>query len=179
MTDDKKLRDENGLTEEEFLAQYRPDDYPKPSVTTDILIFLKNGDDVKLLMIRRKNHPFMGCLALPGGFAEPGETIERSAARELQEETNLTDQELKLIGVYSKPGRDPRGWTITVAFATLVDGDDLNPVAGDDAAAVKWVPVECRDDVSCPLATEEKIAFDHVDIIKDAVRIIQEEKRTK
>ena len=172
MTDDKKLRDENGLTEEEFLAQYRPGDYPRPSVTADILIFRKTGDSVDLLMIRRKNHPFLGQLALPGGFAEPGETIETSAARELQEETNLTGQELKLVGVYSKPGRDPRGWTVSAAFATLVDGDKLKPSAGDDAASVQWVPIERGDDGMCRPATEDRIAFDHSDMISDAARML-------
>ena len=164
--------DENGVTEEEYLAAYTPGEYPRPSLTADILIFRKTGEDIRLLMIRRRNHPFMGCLALPGGFAEPGETIERSAARELQEETNLTDQELKLTGVYSKPGRDPRGWTVSVAFATLVDGDKLKPSAGDDAASIHWIPVGLGEDGAYRPVTEDRIAFDHMDIIRDAARII-------
>lgn len=170
----EEIRDENGLTEKEYLAQYSSDGYPKPSLTADILIFRKNGEDVRLLMIKRKNHPFIGCLALPGGFAEPGETIETSAARELKEETNLTDQELKLTGVYSKPGRDPRGWTVSVAFATLVDelvdGDKLKPVAGDDAASVQWIKIEQAQDGTYHPVTEDKVAFDHLDIIKDAAK---------
>ena len=114
----------------------------------------------------------MGCLALPGGFAEPGETIQTSAARELEEETHLTDQELQMTGVYSAPGRDPRGWTVSVAFATLVDGDKLNPSAGDDAASLQWVPVKRGEDGSYYPVTEEKVAFDHLDIIKDAAQIV-------
>ena len=172
MTDTKNLRDENGMTEEEFLSQYKPNDYPKPSLTADILIFRRTGEDVHLLMIRRRNHPFMGCLALPGGFAEPGETIQTSAARELEEETHLTDQELQMTGVYSAPGRDPRGWTVSVAFATLVDGDKLNPSAGDDAASLQWVPVKRGEDGSYYPVTEEKVAFDHLDIIKDAAQSV-------
>ena len=93
MADEIVMRDENGLTEEEFLSQYSSEGYQKPSLTADILIFRKTGDDIDLLMIRRKGHPFMGCLALPGGFAEPGETIETSAARELQEETGCINTE--------------------------------------------------------------------------------------
>ena len=172
MTEDMLLRDENGRTEEEFLSQYSSDGYPKPSLTADILIFRKTGEDIHLLMIRRKGHPFMGCLALPGGFAEPGETIESSAARELQEETGLTGQELKLTGIYSAPGRDPRGWTVSAAFATLVEGDVLRPAAADDAASIHWMPVEKGEDGCWKPLTQERLAFDHSDIIKDAARAI-------
>lgn len=172
MADAIQLRDENGLTEEEFLSQYSSEGYPKPSLTADILIFRKIGDDIHLLMIRRKGHPFMGCLALPGGFAEPGETIEMSAGRELQEETNLTGQELKLTGIYSRPGRDPRGWTVSAAFATVVDGDKLRPEAGDDAASIHWVPIVRGEDGSFRPKTDEGLAFDHSEIIQDAARIM-------
>lgn len=172
-------RDENGLTEDEYLSQYNSDAFPKPSLTADILIFRRTGDDIHLLMIRRRNHPYIGCLALPGGFAEPGETIETSAARELEEETNLTRQELigqemKLVGVYSKPGRDPRGWTVSAAFATLVDGDKLTPRAGDDAASIHWVPLEHTDNGTYTLAADDRIAFDHIEIIRDAIKMIFE-----
>jgi len=172
MADKEVIRDKNGLTEEEFLLQYDADKYPKPSLTADILVFRKTGDEVHLLMIRRNGHPYLGCLALPGGFAELGETIEQTAARELWEETRLSDQELKLTGVYSKPGRDPRGWTVSAAFAALVDGDRLQPVASDDAASVHWLPLQRQNDGSYQLVTEERLAFDHDEIIKDAIRII-------
>ena len=172
MTEDMLLRDEKGRTEEEFLSQYSSDGYPKPSLTADILIFRKTGEDIHLLMIRRKGHPFMGCLALPGGFAEPGETIESSAARELQEETGLTGQELKLTGIYSAPGRDPRGWTVSADFATLVNGDELKPVAADDAASVHWIPVGRGEDGEWKPLTEDRLAFDHGDIIRDAAEVM-------
>ena len=166
------VRDKNGMTEEEFLLQYQADKYPKPSLTADILIFRKTGESIHLLMIRRKGHPYLGCLALPGGFAEQGETVERSAERELWEETGLTGQKLKLVGVYSRPGRDPRGWTVSVAYAALVDGDVLSPEARDDAASVHWVPLSPGEDGILRLAADEKIAFDHQEIIGDAVRML-------
>ena len=168
----EKLRDKNGLTEEEFLLQYSSEGYLKPSLTADVLIFRKMQGNVHLLMIRRKGHPFLGCLALPGGFAEPGETIETTAERELQEEPGLTGQKLKLVGVYSKPGRDPRGWTVSAAYAALVDGDLLKPVAGDDAASVQWVPLSCGSNGKYKLEVDDRIAFDHMEIIKDAVNMM-------
>ena len=167
------LRDKNGLTEEEFLRQYRSDKYPKPSLTADILVFRKGaGNTVHLLMVRRKGHPFLGCLALPGGFAKAGETIESTAARELLEETGISDKELKLVGVYSRPGRDPRGWTVSVAYAALAEYNGIAPTAGDDAASVHWIPLEADADGCYRLAANEALAFDHADIITDAIRMM-------
>lgn len=163
------LRDKNGLTEEQFLRQYNSDKYPKPALTADILIFRKTGDDYHLLMIRRKGHPYLGCIALPGGFANKGETIAETAARELFEETGVSNQSLKLVGVYSKPGRDPRGWTVSAAYAALVDGNDVKPVAGDDAESVHWIPLKADDHGSFQIVTDERIAFDHEEIIHDAI----------
>ena len=130
----KDRRDANGLTEAEFLKGYTSDIYPKPSLTADILIFRKNGDadDPELLLIQRKAHPYIGCWALPGGFAERGETIERTAERELEEETSVTGLALDLVGIYSKPGRDPRGWTVSAAYMAVVGYDQVKPAAGDD-----------------------------------------------
>ena len=156
------LRDKKGLTEEEFLRQYDPDKYPKPSLTADIVIF------------RRGGHPFLGCWALPGGFAEQGETLEGTAARELLEETGVTGLEMKLVGIYSRPGRDPRGWTVSAAYTATVRDGEIKPVAGDDAREVCWVSVQMQGDEpafcldgSC---VNDELAFDHYDILSDACR---------
>ena len=136
-------------------------EYPRPMLTADCMV--TRGNDV--LLVRRGNEPYKGCWALPGGFMEMDETIEHCAVRELQEETSLQvgEADLHLIGVYSAPGRDPRGRTVTAAY--LVDGRrwavDSNAVAGDDAAEVRWWPL----DELPPLA------FDHAQIINDALRL--------
>ena len=162
------MLDKNSLTEAEYLTQYDSSKYPKPAVTVDIVVFRwPTPTEIEVLLIRRGNHPYLGCWALPGGFAEQGETVEQGAARELLEETGVTGADLKLIGVYSKPGRDPRGWTISAAYAAVVP--DASAVAGDDAAEVRWAQVINEDGryrVDCTLA------FDHDDILAEAAKSV-------
>jgi 8-oxo-dGTP diphosphatase len=130
--------------------------YERPSVTIDCVVFDERD---RLLLIRRRNPPFAGQFALPGGFVDPGETTEDAARRELLEETGLEAHNLRLIGVYSKPGRDPRGWTISIAYLVTTDG--AVPKAGDDAAEVEF-RADWRD---LPLA------FDHNEIVQDAATL--------
>ena len=171
--------DADGLTEKEFLAGYDASRYPHPSLTADILIFRTGGgsEDPELLLIRRKGHPYMNHWALPGGFAEPGETIEQTAARELEEETGVTGMHMKLVGIYSKPGRDPRGWTVSAAYMAVVEGDRIKPAAGDDAKEVCWASVSSG--VGTPLvrmagqSINDELAFDHLDMITDALARIK------
>ncbi|MCR5097883.1 MAG: NUDIX hydrolase [Lachnospiraceae bacterium] len=171
------LKDKNGLTEEEYLKTYDADAWKKPSLTADICIISKKGDDERILLIRRGNHPCLGKWALPGGFSEEGERIEETAARELLEETGieLPADELALVGIYSKPGRDPRGWTVSAAYLAVVDPDRVKPVAADDAADAGWFSI-IKKDGSVKLRKEDielgldDLAFDHNDIMGDALK---------
>ena len=164
-----ELRDKRGLTEAEAIAIYRAKNYPKPALTADVAVFAKCDGRIRLLLIRRGGHPCLGRWALPGGFAEEGETIERTAARELEEETGIRDLPLSLVGIYSAPGRDPRGWTVSAAYAVLLDDGMIDASAGDDAAEARWFDVV--DGVPA-LPAGEGLAFDHDQIIADAWKII-------
>jgi len=126
---------------------------PTPALTTDAVVFDRRGF---VLLIRRKNPPFEGSYALPGGFVDVGERTEDACRRELSEETGLKVGDLRLIGVYSDPHRDPRGHTCSIAYLATVD--HATPVAGDDAAAAEWV--ENWHAVT--------LAFDHAQIVADA-----------
>lgn len=140
----RPLRNRAGQTLEEFLAAYQPKDYPHPSVTVDLLVFSLEKERPELLMIRRGNHPCLGCWALPGGFVEPEEFAEDAAARELREETHAEGLTLSEIGLFSGPGRDPRGWTMSCAFAAVAGRSRLRVQADDDAADTGWFRVEYR-----------------------------------
>jgi 8-oxo-dGTP diphosphatase len=129
-------------------------DYPRPSVTVDIVIVTRESRP-KVLLIRRKHDPFAGCWALPGGFIDMDETLEASARRELREETGVETAELVQLHTFGDPGRDPRGRTISVAYLARVDVDALKPVAADDAAEVGWFALDALP----------PLAFDHERIL--------------
>ncbi len=125
-----------------------------PALTADCVIYDAEG---RVLLIRRRNEPFKGGYALPGGFVEIGETVEAACRREVKEEVGLDLGALRLVGIYSDPERDPRGHTVSVAYlAELPEG--AAALAGSDAAAIEWV----KDWRELPLA------FDHARILEDA-----------
>ena len=124
-----------------------------PLLTVDAVIF-KDG---RFVLIQRKNPPFEGMWALPGGFVDVGETVEAAAVREAREETGLDIELLALLNVYSDPSRDPRGHTVSVVYIARAAGGDLQ--AGDDAAAARlFAPGDAVD-----------LAFDHALILEQAL----------
>jgi 8-oxo-dGTP diphosphatase len=125
-----------------------------PALTTDCVVFDRGG---RVLLIRRGNPPFKSDYALPGGFVEIGETVEDACRREVLEEVGIQVGDLRLVGVYSDPARDPRGHTVSVAFVTVLPGASA-PKAGSDAKSAEWVG-NWR-----ALA----LAFDHAQILADA-----------
>jgi len=129
-----------------------------PLVAVDCVVQDAKG---RILLVRRGHDPYKGAYALPGGFVEVGETVEEGCRRELMEETGVRVGRLELVGVYSDPRRDPRGHTIGVAFTARVRSAEAR--AGDDAAAAEWVRSWRK----------ERLAFDHAQIIKDAVRVLK------
>jgi 8-oxo-dGTP diphosphatase len=129
-----------------------------PLVAVDAVILLNNKQD--LVLIRRRNPPFQGELALPGGFVDVGETVEDACIREAKEETNINIKIIKLINVFSKPNRDPRGHNISIAFLCEPLTKNEKPKALDDAEALVIIPLT----EFSPL----KLAFDHKDIVKSS-----------
>lgn len=159
-----------------YLAAYREKVYPRPAVTVDLVIFTILDADLKLLLIRRKEPPFAGAWALPGGFvrvgdtfADQGEDLEAAARRELNEETGLPAEQLFLeqLAAFGEANRDPRTRVITVAYTALIR-PDLAPFvhAGSDAAAAGWCSVRELE--------ARELAFDHAAIVAAGVARLRE-----
>lgn len=124
-------------------------------VTVDIIVV--DFDKEKILLIQRKNEPFRGMWALPGGFVDENEDLEDAAHRELKEETSIEVLKLSQIKAFGKPGRDPRQHTVSIAYFGIAD-KNVEPKAADDAKEVKWF-----DRKNLPA-----LAFDHLEIINAA-----------
>ena len=144
-----QLKNNQGLTEAEFLQSYDVTKYERPSVTVDILLFTVQDTTaeyyrklpekvLKLLLIKRGDHPFLGKWALPGGFVNMDESLDEAALRELKSETNAGDIYLEQLYTWGEPRRDPRTRVISCSYMALVDSSALRIKAGDDAADARW-----------------------------------------
>lgn len=138
-------------------------DYPKPAVTSDVAV-LRLEEVPEILLVERKNPPFEGRWALPGGFMEIEETLEEAARRELMEETGIKAGELIRYESYDVPGRDPRGRTITQVFILIWKEEMGKPKANSDASETKWFD----------LTQLPQLAFDHGKIIEDVIGTMRE-----
>jgi 8-oxo-dGTP diphosphatase len=134
--------------------------YKNPTPTVDAII-QKNS---QILLIERKKEPFKGHLVLPGGFVNEGERVEDAAKREVKEETSLDIVLLEILGVYSEPGRDPRGHVMSTVFIGEISkvSYKVDAIAQDDAAAIEWLNLE--------EVVNTRFGFDHRRIIIDYIK---------
>ncbi|AYW45724.1 NUDIX hydrolase [Tetragenococcus koreensis] len=172
-------------SEQEFLEWYKKQErptYQKPSVTVDmvLLCYNKETDQIKVLLIQRRGHPYRNSWALPGGFITPNESTGDSVIRETKEETGVTisAKNIEQLHTFSTPDRDPRGWVITVSYLAFIGEAVLS--AGDDANQARWFSLERKGnqlyltsgevEIILDLQTQESLgedtlAFDHSQII--------------
>jgi 8-oxo-dGTP diphosphatase len=148
---------------------YDSSGYPPFAVTVDIVILTMAEGLLQALLVRRGEAPFEGMWATPGGFKRPDETLDAAARRELSEETGVdVPSLLTQFGAYGDPGRDPRMNVVTIAYlAVLRDVGAI--VAGTDAAHAALVPA------SEILEQRIELAFDHLEIVRDAVERVRVE----
>ena len=156
-------RNGKGQTLEEFLEEYDPYRYKNPCCTTDTVVFsykdeqaLKKGR-LKVLLVKRGNHPSIGCWALPGGFVNLRENLEDTARRELQEETGVSGLPVEQFACYGDYQRDPRARVITTAYFSLVNEKEVRVKAGDDAADAAWFTVKLKKGESKDITTDAAV----------------------
>jgi 8-oxo-dGTP diphosphatase len=168
--------------------------WPRPALTVDAIIVAAEQPP-KVLLIQRKQDPYAGAWALPGGFVDEFEDLEKAARRELQEETSVDPKTVKTmiqVGAFGEAGRDPRGWTVGVGYAAVVPSSDLDVQAADDAAAAQWfdikkVPVLAFDHKLMLRTSFERLAMDPliindsklVETLKEAADALQGDWRHK
>lgn len=135
--------------------------YPHPAVTTDCVVLAPENGELNVLLIERKNDPYKGCWAFPGGFLGIDEDAPAGCRRELKEETGIEVGQIMQVGAYTRPDRDPRERVITIAFVAYLE-KTIPVQGGDDAAWAKWFP----------LSRLPKLAFDHEQIMRDVQELV-------
>lgn len=129
--------------------------YRNPALTVDAVVVHRSASGDRVLLVKRGCEPFAGAFALPGGFVEYGEDPDLAIGREVLEETGLQGLLFRQLGVFGKPGRDPRGHTVTAAYTALLCGRCPEVQGGDDAAEAAWHVVDALP----------PLAFDHGEIL--------------
>ena len=162
--------------EKEFLENYDSSKYEKPSVTVDMVIFtLSQANTLSVLLIKRGGFPYRGCWAIPGGFVEMWESIDAAAARELKEETGISDLPMTQIGTFGEVDRDPRTRVISVVYMAFVPQSGLDFLAGDDASDAEIFEIQYAKDGEMrfvgdrDIFSEKDLAFDHGLVLRTAI----------
>lgn len=152
-------------TEIEFLKNYNPDAYAKPSTAVDNVIYTVFGGELHVLIVKRSNHPFKGQWSLVGGFVDLDNDIdlEATAKRKLEEKTDVKTPYLEQFQTIGGKDRDPRGWSVTTVYFALLPCEDITLHAGAGAEDIKWEKVTDGEII-------EALAFDHARILEECTQ---------
>lgn len=157
------------MTEAEYLKSYDPKKYDAPLCTVDMAIFAVDGGELKVLLVKRAEHPYKDLWALPGGFADLKRDISlvATAHRKLMEKTGIKTPYLEQVESIGNVSRDPRGWSVTLLYFALIDFQALdNPQQTEGS---QWV--------SIAQALKKDLAFDHKDLLKKAINRLRHKTR--
>lgn len=173
---EKFIKNKQGLTEEEFLKQYDSAIYEKPSLTVDMLIFTVMEEEkenyrklaeksLKILLVKRGNHPDMGKWALPGGFVLTDESLDDAALRVLRKETNIENIYMEQLYTWGEVNRDPRTRVISSSYMALVDSSSLSIKAGNNEEDARWFNIQYN------LLSENSLDIESGDSFEEIVEI--------
>jgi len=139
-------------------ANYDPNEFDRPSVTVDVVVFSLANDELKVLLIKRQAAPYANMWAIPGSFINMDESLEEAAVRALADETGVEDVYTEQLYTFGSPDRDPRTRVITIAYFALVPHDAIHPQAGRDTHETGWFTI----------SQLPPLAFDHAEIVEYA-----------
>jgi 8-oxo-dGTP diphosphatase len=165
--------------EQAFLASYDEREFDRPSVTVDVALLTLKGGMLRVLLVKRRDHPERGKWALPGGFVQMGETLDAAAERVLRSKVGLARLFLEQLFTFGDPHRDPRTRVITVAYYALVDQETLGEPQSDDSLALGQIEVPWEGEVGGAVLVRDvqgqqlPLAFDHDQILGMAVKRIR------
>ena len=174
-------RDKNGLTEKEFLSQYKVSDFERPSITVDNLLFAidevenenirkLNEKRLQVLLVKRDEHPCIDKWSLPGAFIKMSETLEQASLRCLDIKAHLKDIYLEQLYTFGDINRDPRARVLSISYMGLIDKKSISIQDKYDSKSMAWFTLKI-DDNELLLENEkgiikgEELAFDHGKII--------------
>ena len=155
------MRETHYQSEKEFLAAYNIHDFEVPLVSVDMSIFSVIDGELQVLLIKRGDYPAKGKWALPGGFIDlkNDKDLLATAQRKLKEKTGVDTPYLEQVASFGGPKRDPRGWSVTIAYFALINHDEIVLQSGNNTEEVAWIPVQS-------VGKQRALAFDHKDILK-------------
>lgn len=155
------MQPKNHKTEKEFLADYDPKAFDRPNASVDAVIYTVSDGELKVLIVKRENHPFQGRWSLVGGYVDldNDHALEDTAKRKLEEKTGVKTPYLEQFCTFGNKNRDPRCWAITTVYFALIPSKDITLQAGVGATDIKWATVKDG-------CIQEELAFDHAEILK-------------
>ncbi|VUD41799.1 Bifunctional NMN adenylyltransferase/Nudix hydrolase [Thalassocella blandensis] len=158
----------NQLSERDYLQSYNIHNYDVPLTSVDITIFTVLDNALNVLLVKRAQHPALGKWALPGGFIDlkKDRTLEHTAQRKLKEKTGVRTSYLEQVASFGSKQRDPRGWSVTVAYFALIDAAEIQLTHDERSEEVAWVPVK-------KVLNSTKLAFDHNAILERCYERLQ------
>jgi ADP-ribose pyrophosphatase YjhB (NUDIX family) len=150
----------NEQTEAEFLKNYNIHEFDLPLTSVDMSIFTIEAGELKVLLVKRAQHPAIGHWALPGGFInlQADESIDDTARRKLMAKTGVDTSHLEQVRTFGNAGRDPRGWSVTIAYMALISSDNIQLQSSESTEEVVWVSLE-------DINQNYRLAFDHNEIL--------------